>query len=378
MTGAIERQDYSLVPADARLLEAHIRELRQRSAFIAGIAEEAFEQCQELHDITDHFKDISDEQLAGYLRVQTNSVLITPPVDPETVSIGTVVNLVKGDLSLDIEIAGTWHDRHMTEETENRLVQSCETPLVVQILGKVVGDFVEIDNTDQWRVNGILPSHDTEPQIQATPEQCDSWRARRMLFIVGPHGAGKTEVIKSALDNKFAVIDTGPILRDIHRQERPDVNFKEWIELGERLRGSNFANEVLAVAIRSITKAIDHPSGIVVIGNRSVQGIDFLKQRLNPSDSRIVYVQAPKGILYIRFKDRERRKDMTLKEFDAILQEEMQMGLLKIESRADYTLLNTDTLSMAGIRLGRFIQNWSIGPELDAHNKLTFTQGLYA
>ena len=46
-----------------------------------------------------------------------------------------------------------------------------------------------------------------------------------MIFLTGPHGAGKTAVAKMVARYNFDYVDLGGILREVHQRQNPEISF---------------------------------------------------------------------------------------------------------------------------------------------------------
>ena len=73
-----------------------------------------------------------------------------------------------------------------------------------------------------------------------------------MIFIAGPHGAGKTTVGMALPKDIFFIVDTGPILRSIWQETNPRIAFQEFIQSGETIYGMNFTDELLTDEINRL------------------------------------------------------------------------------------------------------------------------------
>lgn len=55
---------------------------------------------------------------------------------------------------------------------------------------------------------------------------------KKVLFLVGPHASGKTYSSREyiAKNKNIGMIDTGPIMRRIHREMDPDISMGDWVK----------------------------------------------------------------------------------------------------------------------------------------------------
>lgn len=171
-----------------------------------------------------------------------------------------------------------------------------------------------------------------------------------MIFLTGPHGAGKTTVAEILSNHKFFYLDLGGILRKKHWKEKPEIGFGTWCAENEKKYGTSFTDDIIVCEIKETLKKIR--SGIiiakdlVVVGSRSAKGISYIIERVLPLNGRknfIIYIDAPENILMQRYCDREDRY-LTLKEFKQLLKADIELGLLDIISFADVKMFNTGSI----------------------------------
>ncbi len=168
-------------------------------------------------------------------------------------------------------------------------------------------------------------------------------------MIVGPLASGKSALAKHSLnDGSHQFFDTGPLLRSYHQYDRPDTAFGEWVSLNEGEYGATFTDDILA---GHISTALRQESGkAVIIGNRSINGIDRLSDILGVSDRKIVYIDAPTELLRERYQKREQRI-ISPAEFEEILNRDRQMGLSALIGTADIVINNDSDFETAAEQL---------------------------
>lgn len=170
-----------------------------------------------------------------------------------------------------------------------------------------------------------------------------------MIFITGPHSAGKTTLAKQLQDCGFIHIETGDIVRKKYQEEAPGVEFHTWAT-AQHQRFNRFIADAVASARSSIEKSQDRFQDILITGNRQVSGIDYLLQNIPPLDGKpnlIVFVEADEKILFRRHVERPGRCDegMTFEKFkDEVLGFDVRMGLEEIRSRANLIVCNEDEI----------------------------------
>lgn len=165
------------------------------------------------------------------------------------------------------------------------------------------------------------------------------------LFVVGPHASGKSALAKHGLsDGVHQFFDTGPLLRAYHQHDCPDTAFGAWVSLNEEEYGSTFTDDVLAGHISTTLRQVSGRA--VIIGNRSIDGIDRISEVLGASDRKIVYVDAPTDLLHERYQNREQRI-VSETEFEEILDRDRRMGLTALIGAADAIIDNSSDFETA-------------------------------
>lgn len=165
------------------------------------------------------------------------------------------------------------------------------------------------------------------------------------LFVVGPHASGKSALARLGLsDSTHHFFDTGPLLRAYHQHDCPDIAFGEWVSLNEEGYGNTFTDDVLAGHISTTLRRVSGKA--VIIGNRSIDGIDRISEALGASDRKIVYVDAPTDLLHERYQNREQRI-VSKTEFEEILDRDRRMGLTALIGAADAVIDNSSDFETA-------------------------------
>ncbi len=167
-----------------------------------------------------------------------------------------------------------------------------------------------------------------------------------MIFLVGPHAAGKTHCAEIICQNNFVEIDLGPMLRNMHKESGAGGTFSEWMQKGEAEYGKQFSDDLVVKGIESIYETVltkeHYPSDVVIVGSRSLQGIEYiLKEVPNYRDTKntIIFMDAPFDTLFERYKQRE-KMDISKEEFYALLERDDELGLNSLKPVADYTITN--------------------------------------
>ncbi len=154
----------------------------------------------------------------------------------------------------------------------------------------------------------------------------------KTMFLVGPHASGKTYLAnKFVSDNKEnTIIDTGPIMRRIHQEQRPDLTIDKWVEQMENLYGKDFTSSTISNEISNVISS-GSVENYIIIGFRSLEGIFYTINKLNIEDYQIVYIDAPYNLLYQNFLSRE-KKDISFESFKEYIDLEQRKSLGKVKS----------------------------------------------
>jgi len=171
-----------------------------------------------------------------------------------------------------------------------------------------------------------------------------------MIFLTGPHGAGKTTVAEILAGHNFIYLDLGGVLRKKHWEENSGISFDVWCKENEKLNGPSFTDDVIAGEIERIRCDINKgnvlPRDLVIVGSRSLKGIKYIIEKIpnfNGCKNFVVYIDAPAEILMQRYCDRE-NKQLTMDDFKALLERDIQIGLPSIVPVADIRILNSDSM----------------------------------
>ncbi|HCH34923.1 MAG: hypothetical protein UY35_C0002G0034 [Candidatus Saccharibacteria bacterium GW2011_GWC2_48_9] len=183
---------------------------------------------------------------------------------------------------------------------------------------------------------------------------------KKTLFVVGPHASGKSALAKAAMiGDLYRFVDTGPVLRSYHTADGPSMDFGPWIEMHEEHYGNNFTNDLLAGHIEaSLANEAHEQHDIVVIGNRSYSGVERLGAVLAPDDSKVLYIDAPKELLYQRYCMRE-NKSLDRSEFQRLLDRDSAMGLDELADHADWYVLNDGSFDEGVHAVGSKLNGWT-------------------
>jgi dephospho-CoA kinase len=141
-----------------------------------------------------------------------------------------------------------------------------------------------------------------------------------MIFLVGPHGSGKTELGKKIVKDGQSFLDLGPIIRSCYSRSTEFKDIREWVEAGERVLGSNFTDHILSnEVLQYVYKHNIDLTKLVISGNRQLSGIlylvnffsEFKEEKVEYS---ITYIDAPEETLLERYNLRE-GKGFNIEEF---------------------------------------------------------------
>lgn len=170
-----------------------------------------------------------------------------------------------------------------------------------------------------------------------------------MIFLTGPHGAGKTIIAKLLEGHRFAYLDLGGILREIHQLEDSKTSFKDWCRKNEAEHGSCFTDAVLVEEIlkrrAEFMLALPPLQDLVIVGSRSPRGVKYITDRVPLVGSRkniIIYIDAPIEMLLKRYAARE-GKILNMEQFSKILDADDEIGFSGMKSFADISVINDGT-----------------------------------
>ncbi len=166
-----------------------------------------------------------------------------------------------------------------------------------------------------------------------------------MIFLVGPHGAGKTKSSEIMCKFCFYPIDLGPALRKIHIELEKEVGFTDWIKHGEKKFGIHFTDEVLVQEISKLKKRLEADNGYIdltIVGSRSIVGIEKIRTAIpnvNGHGNTIIFIDAPFNILLERYSERE-GINLDIEGFKDLLVKDQKIGIDSIRTKADFTICN--------------------------------------
>ncbi len=166
-----------------------------------------------------------------------------------------------------------------------------------------------------------------------------------MIFVSGPHNAGKTELSKHLCNYGFFRVETGEIVRRKHAELAMGTNFADWATTNGHQFDEYIAESVLSSQSEVVGKGFQD---VIVTGNRQLRGIDYLRSRIGPDSWRpnlIIYMEADDRVLFERQvmyrKDRV-TPDLTFETFRRdVLGYDLGMGVDEIKGYADLVIRNT-------------------------------------
>lgn len=181
----------------------------------------------------------------------------------------------------------------------------------------------------------------------------------KVLFLVGPHASGKTYSSEEYImkNKNVRMIDTGPIMREIHKKNNPDITIGEWVKNLEARYGENITSQLISNEIAKIMYN-NKDNKFILIGFRTLEGIEFTIKALDIENFSILYVDASPELLYQNYLKRE-KKNISFEKFKEYLQNELNNGLIKVRDIA----LNYDTIDY----YYRFSNNDSLEEKIDSH-----------
>lgn len=183
-----------------------------------------------------------------------------------------------------------------------------------------------------------------------------------MIFITGPHSAGKTTIAGYLQDLGFLHIETGDIVRKKYQDEAPGIEFHTWAS-SQHQRFNRFIADAVMEARSEVEQSRGEFQDILVIGNRQTSGIDYLLQNVPPLDGKpslIVFVEADEQILFRRHTERPGRcvEGLTFEKFkEEVLGFDTRMGLEEIRNRANLIVRNDGGIKCCMDCVGKFLES---------------------
>lgn len=156
----------------------------------------------------------------------------------------------------------------------------------------------------------------------------------KILFLVGPHASGKTYTAKEYISKQENVkmVDTGPIMREIHNKVAPNTTMSEWVCSLEKQYGKDATSCLISSEIGNIMANSDCDK-YILIGFRTIDGILYTIKHLNIDDYSILYVDATIELLFNNYISRE-KKNISFEEFKLYIENELKSGLGKLKCLA--------------------------------------------
>lgn len=172
-----------------------------------------------------------------------------------------------------------------------------------------------------------------------------------MIFLVGPHASGKTEISKLLVQNHNILhIETSGVVKGFKAVHAPDEPIGEWVERMEKINGINFFDElILNYILKAIADQKNKPHEILITGNRMYSGIHYIIENLASFSDRvsILGVVVDEEILFERFRNRNRENgdsNMSFEAFQLKLEKERERGLKELYSHCDVIFDNNGDL----------------------------------
>lgn len=174
----------------------------------------------------------------------------------------------------------------------------------------------------------------------------------KVLFLIGPHASGKTYTSMEYINKNSGVgiIDTGPIMREIYLKSGYNKPINEWVSDLETKYGPRITSKIINERINYLMNSSDKDN-FIIIGFRSLEGIDYVINDLNIKNYSILYLDCDKNLLYDNYCNRE--KGATIDEYESRLDYEYSLGLSKMRNIAilkdsfidyHYRISNNDSL----------------------------------
>lgn len=164
---------------------------------------------------------------------------------------------------------------------------------------------------------------------------------KKVLFIVGPHASGKTYSTMQYLNENniqdIVVVDTGPIMRQLHKSSNLELSIDDWVFQLENKYGKDITSKMITQEIERIILKGNYENAIL-IGFRTVETIQYVISKLQLNDFNILFVDASLELLYSNYSSREIR-NVSLDFFEVYLKKELLSGLGELKN---YVLQNNN------------------------------------
>ena len=154
-------------------------------------------------------------------------------------------------------------------------------------------------------------------------------------YFCGHRGCGKNYLASQITESApIEIIDTGSIIREAYKKfNTNNSSFKEWMEENEKKYGENFSNMLIS-KIANVKKEKDY----IVIGYRSIEGIQYLNKYSGIIDYQIYFIDGDYDLFRKNYNQRE-KTNISEEEYEEIVKVEETMGIDKIK---EFVLNNQD------------------------------------
>lgn len=175
-----------------------------------------------------------------------------------------------------------------------------------------------------------------------------------MLFIVGYHASGKTDLANMFTEQYGALhVETSAVVRGFKALDNPDAEMGQWAAEKEAQYGINFFDDIIVDAVRGayidVLEKGGTPQEVVITGNRALTGVQYIAEQLSGLHDRpssVIAVEVSDEQRYRRYKERDRRPgdaDISFEDFGDLIRQERDTGLDEIFAYADYIVSNNDS-----------------------------------
>lgn len=130
------------------------------------------------------------------------------------------------------------------------------------------------------------------------------------------------------------MIDTGPIMRELHERDSSDTTIDEWVLELENKFDKNITSQLITDEIKRRVEKGNYENALL-IGIRTIDTIKYVFQKMNVEEFQILYIDAKKELLYQNYLSRE-RKQLSFLEFNQYLTDELDSGLSVLR---DYAII---------------------------------------
>ena len=147
-----------------------------------------------------------------------------------------------------------------------------------------------------------------------------------IYYFCGHRGSGKN-YLANQISNRvpIEIIDTGPTIRKVYGEHNEKkLSFKDWMAYYENKYGKDFSNMIICKSTQ-----IDLEKNYIVIGYRSLEGIEYFNQFFAINQFKIIFIDGDLELFKNNYNKRE-KTNFTTEDYQKIVEIEELMGINKL------------------------------------------------